>query len=275
MKYHESRISRAKAASLGQETIEILRRRGYRTPAGRRVDLSGELAEAVAGTRSYAPGDEPPLPSAGRLETRVTVRNQTTLVAAHELREEDLDPGALNFASATHPGGGFTSGALAQEEYLARSSGLYACLEGNPMYADHRQRRDPLYRDWVIYSPRVPVFRRDDGQLLDRPWPLAVLTSPAPNANALDRRRHGEIAPALRTRIQKVLACGLAHGHDSIVLGAWGCGAFGCDPVQVADLFAEALGGPFAGCYEAVRFAVLDLTRDERILRPFERALGG
>lgn len=74
---------------------------------------------------------------------------------------------ALNFASATHPGGGFLSGARAQEESIARSSGLFACLEGREMYSWHRSRLDAMYSDWIIYSPDVPVFRTDDGELLE------------------------------------------------------------------------------------------------------------
>jgi uncharacterized protein (TIGR02452 family) len=67
----------------------------------------------------------------------------------------------------------------------------------------------------------VPVFRADDGvQLLEELYPLSIITSPAVNAAKLDATRHGEIAPAMWHRIIKVLAIGVLHGHDSIVLGA-------------------------------------------------------
>ena len=33
------------------------------------------------------------------------------------------------------------------------------------MYAFHRKQADPLYSDYVIYSPGVPVFRDDSGGL--------------------------------------------------------------------------------------------------------------
>jgi len=91
----------------------------------------------------------------------------------------------LNFASATHPGGGFLSGARAQEEYLARSSGLYACIRDNPMYAFHRSRSDPHYTNYAVYSPEVPVFRSDDGSLLDEPYTVGIITSPAVNAGRM------------------------------------------------------------------------------------------
>jgi uncharacterized protein (TIGR02452 family) len=89
----------------------------------------------------------------GDNQTVIEVKNETTLAAARRLLDLARKPVALNFASATHPGGGFLSGGLAQEESLARSSGLYACLRNNPMYEYHRSNYDPLYSNYAIYSP--------------------------------------------------------------------------------------------------------------------------
>jgi uncharacterized protein (TIGR02452 family) len=186
-------------------------------------------------------------------------------------------PVALNFASAHNPGGGFRSGARAQEESLARASGLYACLEGREMYRFHESPRDPLYSSWLIYSPEVPVFRGDDGDLLSEPWPCAFITAAAPNAGvALEREPHrrGEVSAALRERVDRVLAAAALHGHDSIVLGAWGCGVFKNSAEEVAQLFGRALSGPFAGCFARVAFAVLDWSEERRFIGPFEAAFG-
>ena len=60
---------------------------------------------------------------------------------------------ALNFASAVNAGGGFLTGAVEREDILVRSSGLFACVNGNPMYAFHRENDDPIYTDYVLYSP--------------------------------------------------------------------------------------------------------------------------
>ena len=70
----------------------------------------------------------------GIRRTEITVVNETTLTAARRLAMAGNVPVALNFASATLPGGDFLDGALGQEESLTRSTGLYACLLGNPMY---------------------------------------------------------------------------------------------------------------------------------------------
>ena len=76
---------------------------------------------------------------------------------------------ALNFASAAVPGGGFQWGALAQEESIARSSGLFHALDGRAMYAYHCARRDPMYSDYVIYSRTCRSFVRTEATCSKNP----------------------------------------------------------------------------------------------------------
>jgi uncharacterized protein (TIGR02452 family) len=165
---------------------------------------------------------------------------------------------ALVFASAKHPGGGFRTGAKAQEEDIARGSGLYRCLNAVPrFYAYHRSRSDNLYSDHVIYSPSVPVFRDDGGGLLDAAYPISFLTAAAPNRGALPRERAAQVARVLAKRAGRVLAVAAAHGHRRLVLGAWGCGVFRNDPAVVAEAFAGALAEQ-AGQLDEVVFAIMD-----------------
>jgi uncharacterized protein (TIGR02452 family) len=183
---------------------------------------------------------------------------------------------ALNFASARHPGGGWLSGARAQEESLARASGLVACIAGDPMYVRHERMRDALYTSSAIYSPNVPVFRDDDGQLLDTPYLVSFITAPAVNASIVlerNRSRRAEITATMRERVARVLAIAAMHGHAALVLGAWGCGVFKNDPAEIAGSFADALRAPFRGAFAQVVFAVLDLTSEHHLIGAFERAL--
>ena len=106
------------------------------------------------------------------------VCNQTTLLASHNLVKEGLCPIALNFANGIAPGGGFRHGAKAQEEVLCCSSALYLTLLDDPMYDYHLKRPLPDSSDWVIYSPKVPVFRSDNGLEYDEPWLLSFLSVP-------------------------------------------------------------------------------------------------
>ena len=265
-------LPRDLAAQFGCEALAILEGGTYTAPSGRTVDLKSLIDHAVRNTTSY-PADLPIESSAqSNFDTDIKIANVTTLSAAKQLLDQGFRTAALNFASATHPGGGFLTGARAQEEYLARSSALYACLRDNPMYSFHQNHYDPVYSDYLIYSPDVPVFRGDDGVLLETPYTLSIITAAAVNAQRVPTTRQDDIPPAMRKRILKVLGAAVRHDHDAIVLGAWGCGAFGNDGRVIAELFHESLIHRFRGAFARVVFAIRDWSEDKRFIGPFEHA---
>ncbi|AKV04143.1 hypothetical protein AKJ09_10806 [Labilithrix luteola] len=267
---------RSERATQAWEVMGMLASGRYRSAAGVEVDVRDAIGNAVARTIDYPPADSLGFePSVGALRSpRLRVVDGTTLATARELAGDGLDPFILNFASAKNPGGGFLGGAQAQEESLARSSALYACIHRSPMYAHHREISDCLYTSWMIYSPGVPIVRDDGtGELLDVPWRAAFLTAPAPNARVVlerDPTRTGDIEQAMEDRIAKALAIAARHGHKRLVLGAWGCGVFGNDPAMVASLFERALAGRFFGAFEDVVFAVFDRSARRACIRAFE-----
>ncbi|MFF3677676.1 TIGR02452 family protein [Streptomyces sp. NPDC002120] len=270
---------------IARENAEILAAGGYRTRSGRQVSLAAALAEAKAGTRIYGPNRVVPDGEVvrGSEPTAVEVTDESTTVAARRLATggQAAAPGpdavpvaALNFASARNPGGGYVRGAKAQEEALCRASALYETLLEAPEYYEvHRAERSTFYTDRVIHSPGVPVFRDDRGELLEAPFRVGFLTSPAPNAGTIRRQepqRVAEIPGALVRRAELVLEVAALHGYRRLVLGAWGCGVFQNDPAQVAEAFRGLLAGRFAGVFERVVFGVLDRKPETR--EAFERA---
>lgn len=268
-----STIDRGKAKAQGEEAVEIIHSGNYTAADGREVNVADAIAESVRGTVSYPPdADLPAFRSAGHT-TQFEVTNETTLNAARRLVLDGLNPVALNFASAKHPGGGFLGGARAQEESLCRSSGLYACILNDGMYRQHAGTRGGFYTNYAIYSPGVPVFRDDDGDLLSEPYRCAFVTSPAVNAGTYLGDGGGkqvEVTREMRERVRKVLHLMAGHGHDAAVLGAWGCGVFRNDSEVIADLFREALATRFAGVFKRVVFAILDWSDEKRFIGPFE-----
>lgn len=149
---------------------------------------------------------------------------------------------------------------------LCRSSALYMTLKGDPMYEYHRPRPLSAASDWVIYSPDVPVFRTDEGTALDKPWFLCFITAAAPFAPVVGQPEAGDL---LCKRIHRVLEVACAYGHEALVLGAWGCGAFENDPHRTAVDFRTALETDFCGCFSDVVFAITDWSPERRFLGPF------
>ena len=260
-------VPRDVAAGLGRSAVKAAREGFYFNKDGGKVDWRDLVNAARAAKVSISP--DAPLPTEERHafnETKVQVANETTLGASLRLVERGMRPLALNFANGIHPGGGFLGGARAQEEVLCRSSALYETLAGDLMYEEHRKRRFPDSTEWAIYSPDVPVFRADDGTELQRPWPLSFITSAAPCAPVVGQPHSGDL---LQRRIGRVLAIALAYGHSALVLGAWGCGAFGNDPHRTAMDFRLALENNFNGAFSEIVFAVTDWSPERRFLGPF------
>ncbi|MET9375371.1 TIGR02452 family protein [Streptomyces sp. NPDC002992] len=269
----------ARLRGIAKQTEEIVAEGHYRAPDGRTVSIAAELSAAVAGTRLHGPEPLAVAPDTDRT-TVITVTDESSLVAARRLTRADAAPVAvLNFASARNPGGGYLNGAQAQEEAVCRASALYTTLLRAPAYYEHhRAERNAFYTDRVILSPGVPVFRDDRGGLLDEPFTVGFLTSPAPNAGVV-RRQNPELVhrvPAvLAGRAERVLETAVAGGYRRLVLGAWGCGVFQNDPAEVAGAFRTLLmdGGRFASHFDEIVFAILDRTRDRTTLGAFQRVL--
>lgn len=275
-------MSRNKRKLTADETIEILETGCYTNPGGVSVRLADTLDRMKAGTEIIRPDDfgeilQSVSNSESQCETNVEVFNETTFAGARALLESGVERVCcLNFASAKNPGGGFLGGSQAQEESLARASGLYASLQKALSYYEfHRQGGNALYSHHMIYSPEVPVFRDDIDRLIDEPWLASIITSPAVNAGALKKNSpelENQILSVMRERIDRVLALAASRGHKQIVLGAWGCGVFRNRPVEIADLFAESLAeGPAAKAFEQVRFSVLDRDKEPVTFEAFHK----
>lgn len=285
------KIPRDLAAELGYSAIEIATTGIYHTRSGAMVNFSKSVAAAKAAKLSIPP--EYPLPPETPdplfPETRIQVTNETTLAAARRLVGRKLRPLVLNFANGVHPGGGFLYGARDQEESICRSSALYLTLFSDPMYTHHSGFDHELSSNWCILSPLVPVFRLENGTPLDSPWLLDVITcaapvcdfppaviddllgSPSPDLAYTARALHAasEAADALRSRIHRVLAIAKANRYETLILGAWGCGAFGNDPKRTATDFRHALETDFRGAFSEVVFAIADWSPEREFLGPF------
>ncbi|GJJ08407.1 hypothetical protein Clacol_002623 [Clathrus columnatus] len=154
--------------------------------------------------------------------------------------------GVLNFASATKPGGGFLSGAQAQEETIARSSTLYPSLisdTAKDFYATHKKdNRGCYYTHSIIWSPDIMVFRNDHGDWHD-PYSINIVTCPAVNAGVIRQRavdlvqEEIRIETVMRERMSRILHVFKIHGVKNLVLGSFGTGVFKNSISMVARLW--------------------------------------
>lgn len=162
-----------------------------------------------------------------------------------EAAEGQRYPLVMNFANAIHPGGGFLNGAIAQEECLCRNSTLYASISSNDaseMYSFNAARRSQTDSDYMLLSPSVCVFRNPAMELLEKPYQVAVMTIAAPN-----RRGRAASVPqktldkVMTDRLRRFFFAAAKYGYRTLVLGAWGCGAFGHDTKRVAGYYYKLL----------------------------------
>lgn len=229
-----------------------------------------EIASAVERTRVF---DRAPKPVVeGRVPT-VSVVDQDSVAAVLERGRgiaSACDLAVLDFASFTSPGGGYDRGAWAQEEALCAESFLFNVLrEKRPWYAENRRRfvNCELYRNRALAVPAVRFERGGFHSYAD------VIVVAAPNARrARDEYRVSDeaLAAAMRDRVRMVMAVADDLGRERLVLGAFGCGAFGCDPAQMAELFRVELASGAHAARE-VTFAVPRGRSDEH-LEVFEHA---
>jgi uncharacterized protein (TIGR02452 family) len=188
---------------------------------------------------------------------RIEVTEEDSFLAAARIER----PLVLNFANAHHPGGGFLIGARAQEEALCRASTLYASIsseKAREMYRYNNTHPGAVESDYMLLSPEVCVFRDIGCEPLERPFRTAVLTAPAPNRRgAALFASEARIRETFLRRIRIILRVAVDRGYRNLVLGAWGCGAFGNDPGMVAECFRTALAGDgFGRAFDTVVFAV-------------------
>jgi uncharacterized protein (TIGR02452 family) len=163
-------------------------------------------------------------------------------------------------ASSTTPGGGYLSGASAQEEALCRRSTLYLTIR--------RQRNfHPIPPHGAIFSPEVLILRTSDDTLCTllppaTRWWTSVISAAAirdPRLRGEEFARQEDVE-STRERIRTVLRVAWLEGKRNLVLAAMGCGAFRNPPRQVAGLFRGVLVGEeeFRGRFEGVWFAVIE-----------------
>jgi uncharacterized protein (TIGR02452 family) len=267
---------------IAEETLKIQQQGFYIAPSGKRIDIKTAQKRSEESSQLITPADGKqlvgsiqPLKDAPRVPCEVI--NVSTVQAIIDARKTSDSVAALNFASARNPGGGFLNGAMAQEEALATSSGLYSTqLKHNKYYEANRSNTSMMYTDYVIYSPDVVFFRDVNYNLLETPVTANILTLPAVNLGQV-KAKGEDISRAkkvMKDRMRLCLAILASEKNEVIILSAYGAGVFGNDANDVARNWQELLFSEgYGGFFKRIIFAVLDKPNGENI-RPFEQLFG-
>lgn len=204
----------------------------------------------------------------------IEVVDNDTLSDAKELVEKGYHVTILNMASSFLPGGGVMKGSGAQEEDLFRRSNLMAYL----------YRLHPIGRDFgfdvpsnhifypidgghdIIWTPNVSVFKdkRSTGfKLLDKPYSVDVITCAAVRKPQLTDKNtlNPKDTFLMRNKIQSILHCAALSTtkNNAVVLGAFGCGAYGNPPKQIAKIFHEEIEKcSYINNLDVIHFAIID-----------------
>ncbi|KAF8489677.1 hypothetical protein JB92DRAFT_1361501 [Gautieria morchelliformis] len=293
-----SAVNRARRKEIAESTLTAIENGSFilnnRTIA---------LTSAIPNTHHYAPVDltrwPKRLPSTSPHSQRpqISILEISTLEAAQllshpsqEVFSDDGRPvtarlrvGVLNFASAKNPGGGFLSGAQAQEETIARSSTIYQSLTSpaaDGFYSAHRRdARGGYYSHSIIWSPNITVFRNDSGEWHE-PFLVDVVTSAAVNAGVVRKhainsmQEENRIVAVMKERMARILFVFETQGVSKLVLGSFGTGVFRNSVPMVARLWAELLGLPdsrFAFSFEQVVFGILGTETYEEFKTTFQQ----
>ncbi|KAK7409209.1 hypothetical protein QQX98_008585 [Neonectria punicea] len=180
---------------------------------------------------------------------RLTLRVADTLTVARSLQEsmphharKTSKVAVLSMASPLSPGGGFLNGASSQEESLCMRTTLLPSLKDN-----YYRLPEP----GAVYTPDVLVFR-DEGadEVLDKNdrWfvdciSAAMLRGPETDRDDAGRGSYAnekdrEIAVKKMKMVMRICQ---AKGVTKVVLGAWGCGAYGNPVGEVATAWRRVL----------------------------------
>ncbi|MBP1308811.1 uncharacterized protein (TIGR02452 family) [Paenibacillus sp. 1182] len=277
---------RKRMVEIAEDTLSILEQGYYINQRAERVEIELLLNNAIQNSVLYRPDDESKIEFdismreafSPKYNTTIEVTDETSLEAMKRLSQEGYGQVAcLNFASAITPGGGFKRGSSAQEESIARSSGLFSCIsQMQEMYDHNRQLHSGFYSDYMIFSPDIPIVKDDEGALWDEPYLISFITAPAVNAAVIKDKAWNErhmILDVMKLRIEKILSIAILHQQEVLVLGAFGCGVFKNEPSDVANLFKKVLDETrFRSAFKKIVFAVFDPTPTKENLTPFQMA---
>lgn len=209
----------------------------------------------------------------------ISVIDADTISAVWNIHEQNPDAkiAILNFASFRHPGGGFMTGAMAQEESICHHTNLYNALVTQQAWYDENEHivNRCLYQNRAVLTCDVSIIARGIGKFvpIKDVFQADFLTCASPNAGAAAKKgvSEGEINRAIEQRASYAVELLAGRGYTHTIFGAFGCGAFRCNPRVVAEAFRKSIEKS-ANAFDKVIFAIPEGNNGN--LRVFKEVFG-
>lgn len=239
-------------------------------------DVDGALARQGRGRGNYS--------------TSIDLVEASTSDAARLMVKKGLKPLVLDMANKSDVGGA-PHKASTQEEAGCREWTLYGNLQAvaqqtpNPDF-NHCAHQYPssiagTQEVGGVLAPGVQIFREGPNEGWEYLSPAEVTTvdvfaSAAFNCNPrlpVDRPQSETAYKSVtKEKMRVMFRAAIVNGNDSLLLSAFGCGAFQNDPDVIAHLYSEVLSEPeFKGQFKKVTFAIIGMGGSNQNLKAFKK----
>ncbi len=251
-----------------QDTLQTLQAGYYINSQGKKITLNFQPSIDSLSLEIHDGGN---IVRKGNFQTTLFLDNMDCLTVTRDLAERGLNPIVLDAASDDHFGGGYKTGAAAQEENMCRRSGL--CFAVDPTQSKQKKDFYPLSKHGEhagLYVSNVPVFRGEEAEgypYLDTPFETAVAVMAAYNFNeqhnsplklTMDQKTNELVIPEpqateTKNKLRTILHMAVQKGHESIVLMPLGCGAFRNPPKHVSGMLMDLITEEFSNSFKEIQ----------------------
>jgi uncharacterized protein (TIGR02452 family) len=180
----------------------------------------------------------------------IEIKDEDTLDMALKYCYDGFNPLVLNMCCKFNAGGGVSRGKTAQEEVIFRRTNAFMT---------HPPEWYELEDNEIIYSPKVYIVRDSDYNFLEHKLQSCVgmvAVHAIKNPKLINGMYRDSDKLLMKQKIESIFKIGILRGHDSLVLGALGCGVYFNPPHEVVKIFKKMIA-KYRTFYKKIGFAIL------------------
>ena len=188
---------------------------------------------------------EIPLTAGDPKEPSIMLLRDDSLSIAESMAAAGITPCVLNFANNDIAGSGSSLKGSPQEVVLLKRTTLGGSLLDEYYPIDKIVDK---YQYWeyqelaLIYAPDVMLIRNADYEIIPVHYKMSIITCAAINNPRTTSGRYmfASDREVTRRKIQMILDTAILRGHNNLIAGQWGCGAFG-NPLEICSIWIDEI----------------------------------